>query len=80
MSEKNQNQPNFLTGTVIDAAFKNVTIWGAAEKTENPRSTVYRSVEDTPGSPNSAYGGFNHNLTIDIVRDLAARGTGGAIY
>jgi len=40
---------------------------------------VYRSVEDLPGSPDVAYVGVNRNLTIDIVRDLAARDAGGAI-
>ena len=40
---------------------------------------VYRSVEDLPGSPDAAYVGVNRQLTIDIVRDLAARGAGGAI-
>ncbi len=40
---------------------------------------VYRSVEELPGSPDAAYVGVNRNLTIDIVRDLAARGAGGAI-
>jgi acetyl-CoA synthetase len=41
--------------------------------------TVYRSVEDLPGSPDAAYVGVNRHLTIDIVRDLAARDSGGAI-
>jgi acyl-CoA synthetase (NDP forming) len=41
--------------------------------------TVYRSVADLPASPDAAYVGVNRNLTIDIVRDLAARGAGGAI-
>ena len=40
---------------------------------------VYRSVEELPGSPDAAYVGVNRNLTIDIVRDLAARDAGGAI-
>ena len=40
---------------------------------------VYRSVEELPGSPDAAYLGVNRNLTIDIVRDLAARNAGGAI-
>jgi acyl-CoA synthetase (NDP forming) len=40
---------------------------------------VYRSVEELPGSPDAAYLGVNRNLTIDIVRDLAARNTGGAV-
>jgi acetyl-CoA synthetase len=40
---------------------------------------VYRSVEELPDSPDAAYVGVNRNLTIDIVRDLAARDAGGAI-
>jgi acyl-CoA synthetase (NDP forming) len=40
---------------------------------------VYRSVAELPASPDAAYVGVNRNLTIDIVRDLAARGAGGAI-
>ena len=48
-------------------------------KTEILGRTVYRSVEDLPGTPDAAYVGVNRDLTIDIVRDLAARGTGGAI-
>ena len=49
------------------------------EKTEILGRTVYRSVEDLPGSPDAAYVGVNRHLTIDIVRDLAARDAGGAI-
>ena len=40
---------------------------------------VFRSVDDLPSSPDAAYVGVNRNLTIDIVRDLAARDAGGAI-
>ena len=49
------------------------------KKTEILGRKVYRSVEDLPGSPDAAYVGVNRQLTIDIVRDLAARGAGGAI-
>ena len=49
------------------------------KKTEILGRTVYRSVEDLPGTPDAAYVGVNRDLTIDIIRDLAARGTGGAI-
>ena len=48
-------------------------------KTEILGRRVYRSVADLPGSPDAAYVGVNRNLTIDIVRDLAARKAGGAI-
>lgn len=40
---------------------------------------VYRSVADLPKSPDAAYIGVNRNLTIDIVRELAVRDSGGAI-
>jgi acyl-CoA synthetase (NDP forming) len=49
------------------------------KKTEILGRTVYRSVADLPGSPDAAYVGVNRYLTIDIVRDLAARDAGGAI-
>ena len=49
------------------------------KKTEMRGRKVYRSVEELPDSPDAAYVGVNRNLTIDIVRDLAARGAGGAI-
>jgi acyl-CoA synthetase (NDP forming) len=55
-------------------------IWPVHPKKEEIRGRkVYRSVEDLPGSPDAAYVGVNRNLTIDIVRDLAARDAGGAI-
>jgi len=49
------------------------------KKTEILGRKVYRSVGDLPGSPDAAYVGVNRYLTIDIVRDLAARDAGGAI-
>ena len=49
------------------------------KKTEVLGRAVYRSVEDLPGSPDAAYVGVNRYLTIDIVRDLAARDAGGAV-
>jgi acetyl-CoA synthetase len=49
------------------------------KKTDILGRKVYRSVEDLPGNPDAAYIGVNRFLTIDIVRDLAARGAGGAV-
>jgi acyl-CoA synthetase (NDP forming) len=49
------------------------------KKTEILGRKVYRSVNDLPGSPDAAYIGVNRNLTVDIVRDLVARKSGGAI-
>ena len=49
------------------------------KKTEILGRKVYRSVKDLPDSPDAAYVGVNRNLTIDIVRDLAKRGAGGAV-
>jgi acyl-CoA synthetase (NDP forming) len=39
----------------------------------------YRSVADLPGSPDASFVGVNRQLTIEIVRALAARGAGGAV-
>ncbi|KAA0695698.1 CoA-binding protein [Neorhizobium sp. P12A] len=39
----------------------------------------YRSVADLPAAPDAAFVGVNRTLTIDIVRDLAERGAGGAV-
>jgi len=49
------------------------------KKSEVGGRKVYRSVDELPGSPDAAYVGVNRNLTIEIVRSLAARGAGGAI-
>jgi acyl-CoA synthetase (NDP forming) len=49
------------------------------KKTDILGRRVYRSVADLPGSPDAAYVGVNRYITIDIVRDLAARDAGGAI-
>ncbi|RVJ17318.1 acetate--CoA ligase family protein [Sinorhizobium medicae] len=39
----------------------------------------YRLVADLPEAPDAAFVGVNRALTIEIIRDLAARGAGGAI-
>ncbi|MDI7863731.1 acetate--CoA ligase family protein [Rhizobiaceae bacterium n13] len=39
----------------------------------------YRSVADLPAAPDASFVGVNRQLTIDIIRDLAARGAGGAV-
>ncbi len=39
----------------------------------------YRSVADLPAAPDASFVGVNRQLTIDIIRDLSARGAGGAI-
>jgi len=49
------------------------------KKTEILGRKVYRSVVDLPGRPDAAYLGVNRILTIDIVRELAARDAGGAV-
>jgi len=55
-------------------------IWPVHPKKDEIRGRkVFRSVADLPGSPDAAYVGVNRNLTIDIIRDLAARDAGGAI-
>lgn len=40
---------------------------------------AYRSLDDLPDAPDAAFVGVNRHLTIDIVRQLAARGAGGAV-
>jgi len=49
------------------------------DKTEILGRKVFRSVEELPGSPDAAYIAVNRHATVDIVRDLAERGAGGAI-
>ena len=39
----------------------------------------YRSVAELPAAPDASFVGVNRQLTIDIIRDLAARGAGGAV-
>ncbi|MCF3641921.1 acetate--CoA ligase family protein [Rhizobium sp. TRM95111] len=39
----------------------------------------YRSVADLPGVPDASFVGVNRQLTIEIIRELAARGAGGAV-
>ncbi len=39
----------------------------------------YRSVADLPGAPDASFVGVNRTLTIEIIRELSARGAGGAI-
>ncbi len=39
----------------------------------------YRSVADLPGAPDVSFIGVNRDGTIDIVRELSARGGGGAV-
>ncbi len=40
---------------------------------------TYRSVAELPGAPDAAFIGVNRHLTVEIVRDLRARGAGGAV-
>ncbi len=39
----------------------------------------YRSVADLPAAPDASFVGVNRQLTIEIIRELSARGAGGAI-
>ncbi|MEI2299655.1 acetate--CoA ligase family protein [Ensifer sp. MJa1] len=39
----------------------------------------YRSVTELPAAPDASFVGVNRQLTIDIIRDLASRGAGGAV-
>jgi acetate---CoA ligase (ADP-forming) len=49
------------------------------EKAEVEGLPAYKSVAALPGAPDACFIGVNRFLTIDVVRDLAARGAGGAI-
>jgi len=40
---------------------------------------TYPSVADLPAAPDGTFIGVNRHATLDVVRDLAARGAGGAI-
>ncbi|MDO5703674.1 MAG: CoA-binding protein, partial [Paracoccus sp. (in: a-proteobacteria)] len=42
-------------------------------------SRGFASVADLPGAPDAAFVGVNRQATVQIVRDLAARGAGGAV-
>ncbi|MBB3975424.1 acyl-CoA synthetase (NDP forming) [Rhizobium azooxidifex] len=39
----------------------------------------YRSVAELPAAPDASFVGINRNLTIEIIRDLSARGAGGVV-
>lgn len=55
-------------------------IWPVHPKKERVEGRkVYRSVAELPGSPDASFVGVNRKLTIDIVRDLADHGAGGAV-
>ncbi len=41
--------------------------------------TPYRSLADLPGVPDAVFIGVNRHSTVDVVRDLAVLGAGGAI-
>jgi acyl-CoA synthetase (NDP forming) len=49
------------------------------EKTQIEGRRVYRAVDDLPGSPDACFIGVNRHKTIEIVRDLAEMGAGGAV-
>ncbi|HMA13503.1 MAG TPA: CoA-binding protein, partial [Kiloniellaceae bacterium] len=49
------------------------------EKAEIGGRRAYRGVAELPGAPDAAFVAVNRHLTIDIVRDLAAAGAGGAV-
>ncbi|MCP4490269.1 MAG: acetate--CoA ligase family protein [Gammaproteobacteria bacterium] len=48
-------------------------------KSEIQGLAAYASVAELPGSPDAAFIGVNRHLTIDVVRELRAKGCGGAI-
>jgi len=55
-------------------------IWPVHPKRDEVEGVkAYASVADLPGAPDAVFIGVNRFATIDIVRELAARGAGGAI-
>ncbi|MFH1794470.1 MAG: acetate--CoA ligase family protein [Pseudomonadota bacterium] len=40
---------------------------------------AYRTIADLPGAPDAVFIGVNRNLTIDVIRQLRAKGAGGAV-
>ena len=40
---------------------------------------AYRGIADLPAAPDAAFIAVNRHLTVDVVRELAARGAGGAV-
>ncbi|MFN3719498.1 MAG: acetate--CoA ligase family protein [Rhizobium rhizophilum] len=55
-------------------------IWPVHPTRETVHShRCYRSVADLPGAPDAAFIGVNRNLTVEILKELQARGAGGAI-
>jgi len=55
-------------------------IWPvSASRTEMDGLKTYASLDDAPDVPDLAFVGVNRAAALDVVRDLAARGVGGAI-
>ncbi len=48
-------------------------------KTEVAGRRAYRSVAELPGAPDATFVAVNRHATIEVVRDLAAAGAGGAV-
>ncbi len=40
---------------------------------------AYKTIADLPGAPDAVFIGVNRNLTIDVIRQLRAKGAGGAV-
>jgi acyl-CoA synthetase (NDP forming) len=40
---------------------------------------AYTTIADLPGAPDAVFIGVNRNLTIDVIRQLRAKGAGGAV-
>ncbi|AJD45953.1 acetate--CoA ligase family protein [Rhizobium sp. SEMIA 4085] len=55
-------------------------VWPVHPKLEEVHGRrCYRSILELPAAPDAAFVGVNRILTLDVVRDLAARGAGGAV-
>ena len=55
-------------------------IWPVHPKTDEILGRkCYRTVADLPAAPDASFVGVNRQLTIEIIRELSARGAGGAV-
>ncbi|TDX85061.1 acyl-CoA synthetase (NDP forming) [Neorhizobium sp. R1-B] len=55
-------------------------IWPVHPKTDEVLGRkCYRTVADLPAAPDASFVGVNRQLTIEIIRELSARGAGGAV-
>ena len=79
-------QPNSVAvvggGTWCDAVVRTCTAFGFEGpiwRVHPTREGAFASVRDLPSVPDAVYIGVNRGATVEVVRDLAAMGAGGAV-